>query len=201
MDQIKTGSFIASLRKEKDMTQAELAEKIGVTDRAVSKWECGNGFPDVALMLPLCQVLGIDVNELLSGEKISDDLLRKKSEENIMTILEEQKESRKKLTVSILVAVLTVIAFVTIFMVSGLENLDTWLRVVLIVVGTVCMLVGIGVACFLEWDAGTYECKYCGHRFVPSFKSYLMSPHMGFARKFRCPECGKKGYCKKKLTH
>ena len=72
MDQIKTGRFIAELRKEQNMTQRNLAEKLGVTDRAVSKWENGRGLPDVSLMRPLCEILGISVTELLNGERAED---------------------------------------------------------------------------------------------------------------------------------
>ena len=70
MNQEKIGKFILELRKEKNMTQQELADKIGVTDRAISKWENGRGMPDLSLMKPLCQELGISINELISGEKI-----------------------------------------------------------------------------------------------------------------------------------
>ena len=70
MDQIKIGKFIAECRKNKDLTQAQLAEKLNVTDRAISKWETGNAMPDSNLMLKLCSILGITVNELLCGEII-----------------------------------------------------------------------------------------------------------------------------------
>ena len=71
MDQLKTGMFISELRKEKSLTQAQLAEKLGITDRAVSKWETGRSLPDAAIMLELCEILGITVNELLSGERLN----------------------------------------------------------------------------------------------------------------------------------
>ena len=88
MDQEKIGKFIFELRKEKKMTQQELADKIGVTDRAISKWENGRGMPDLSLMKPLCEILGITLNELISGERIEKKEIQKKSEENILkTIL------------------------------------------------------------------------------------------------------------------
>lgn len=71
MNQIKIGEFISSQRKIKNLTQVALAEKLGITDRAVSKWERGKGLPDASLMVDLCEILGITVNELLCGEKIS----------------------------------------------------------------------------------------------------------------------------------
>lgn len=83
MDQEKIGKFILELRKDKKMTQQELANKIGVTDRAISKWENGRGMPDISLMKPLCEILDITLNELISGEKIDKKEYQKKSDENI----------------------------------------------------------------------------------------------------------------------
>ena len=83
MDQEKIGKFILELRKDKKMTQQELANKIGVTDRAISKWENGRGMPDISLMKPLCEILDISLNELISGEKIDKKEYQKKSDENI----------------------------------------------------------------------------------------------------------------------
>ena len=97
MDQIKTGRFIAQIRKEKNMTQKQLAEELLISDRTVSKWETGKGMPDVSLMMPLCEVLGITVNELLSGERISDEDYKKKAEENMVNILDEKKINLKRL--------------------------------------------------------------------------------------------------------
>ena len=89
MDQEKIGKFIASCRKECNLTQEQVAEKLGVSNKTVSRWENGNGFPDVSLLQPLCELLNISVNELLLGEKIPEDNYRKKVEENIIRILEE----------------------------------------------------------------------------------------------------------------
>ena len=93
MDQEKIGKFIFELRKEKKMTQQELADKIGVTDRAISKWENGRGMPDLSLMKPLCDVLGITLNELISGERIEKKEIQKKKHcmllEEIYTMLME----------------------------------------------------------------------------------------------------------------
>ena len=88
MDQKKIGAFIARRRKELDMTQKELAEKLGITDRAVSKWENGRSMPDLSLLQPLSHVLKIDVNDLLNGAIISEDTYRKKSGENLISLAE-----------------------------------------------------------------------------------------------------------------
>ena len=88
MNQEKIGKFILELRKEKGMTQQELANKIGVTDRAISKWENGRGMPDLSLMKPLCNELGITINELISGEKIAKKDYQNKFEENILNTID-----------------------------------------------------------------------------------------------------------------
>ena len=79
MDQIKIGRFIAEERKRKEYTQRQLADKLGISDKTVSKWERGNGFPEVSLLLPLCDELGISVNELLAGDRVPDDDYREKA--------------------------------------------------------------------------------------------------------------------------
>lgn len=87
MDQVKIGKFIAQCRKEKKMTQRQLADALEISDKTVSKWECGRGLPEIQFMMPLCELLGISVNELLSGEKLSADEYRQKAEENMMTLI------------------------------------------------------------------------------------------------------------------
>ena len=118
MDQIKTGKFIATLRKEKELTQKELAEKLGVSDKTISKWECGKGLPDVSLILPLCELLGITVNELLSGEKLDETAYRQKAEENIITLI--RKKHTKEIVIHILITIFLVIAsFGSVFLAAG----------------------------------------------------------------------------------
>ena len=97
MDQIKTGKFIAFLRKEKGLTQIALADRLGISDKTISKWERGAGLPDVSLMLPLCEILEISVNELLTGEKMTDVDYKKKAEVTIMNLVQENKENKKNL--------------------------------------------------------------------------------------------------------
>ena len=112
MNPIKIGQFIASLRKEQNMTQLELARKIGVTDRAISKWENGRGLPDISLIIPLCEALSISVNELLCGERIVTEDITKKSEENIIETLsysEKRIKNTKRIFYSILASILSVI--------------------------------------------------------------------------------------------
>ena len=95
MDQVKIGKFIAKLRKEKKMTQQELAEKLHVTDRAVSNWENGRRMPDVSLFKPLCATLGITINELMSGEKILPQKMVPRSNEILLDTLKEKEKIQK----------------------------------------------------------------------------------------------------------
>ena len=104
MDQIKIGKFIADERKRKGYTQKQLSEKLEISDKTISKWERGNGFPEVSLLLPLCNELEITVNELLSGERVSEEDYLKKAEENMVNLVREALESKKKIVLSAMVA-------------------------------------------------------------------------------------------------
>ena len=88
MNQEKIGIFIAKCRKYNKMTQSELAEKLGVTDKSIGNWENGRNMPDLSLFKPLCDELGITINDLLSGEKISKDKYQEKFEENIVNTID-----------------------------------------------------------------------------------------------------------------
>ncbi len=106
MDQIKVGKFIAELRKQQGMTQKSMADSLGISDKTISKWENGKGLPEYTLLLPLCELLGITVNELLSGERLFNDDYNNKAEENIIHLFREtekvEKSSRRSNLVSII---------------------------------------------------------------------------------------------------
>ena len=200
MDQVKIGQFIRAIRKEKSLTQREVAERLNISEKTVSKWETGNGLPEVSLMLPLCELLGISINELLSGERLDEKRYYEKAEQNIMSLMEEKADTKKKLIISVITAVITSLAGITIILLAALLEMELWLRIVLAVIGVVIIGTGIGIACVLDRDAGVYECKHCGERFVPTMTAYLFAPHMPTSRKLKCPKCGKKSYCKKRLS-
>ncbi|MGN1420118.1 MAG: helix-turn-helix domain-containing protein [Eubacterium sp.] len=201
MDQIKTGKFISEMRKKKSYTQRQLADILGISDRTVSKWETGKGMPDVSLMLPLCDALDISINELLSGEIISDNDYRERAEKNIMSLVKEKEESKKKIILSAVVCALTIISGITLILASGLIEMQTQLRVILMIIAFVVIAGGIAVACVLDVESGTYECPKCGERFVPTLGAYIAGPHTITKRQLKCPHCGKVSYCKKRLTH
>ena len=92
------GKFISSCRKDKGLTQMQLAEKLNISNRAVSKWETGKSIPDVSIMLELCEILGITVNELLSGERITTmEDYQKKAEQNMVDLQDKKAQAQKSL--------------------------------------------------------------------------------------------------------
>ena len=200
MDQIKIGKFIAEERKAKKYTQRELADKLSISDKTISKWERGNGFPEVSLLLPLCNELEITVNELLSGERLQAMDYKKKAEENMVNLVKEAQESKKKIIMSAMVGVLVIVAAVPLFVVAGMFEMQVWARVLLMGIGFVIMVMRITIACVLDREAGAFECPECKERFVPDMKSYVMGPHTTTKRKLTCPKCGCTKYCKHVLT-
>lgn len=200
MDQIKIGGFIAEERKRKGYTQKILSEKLGISDKKISKWERGNGFPEVSLLIPLCSELDITVNELLSGERVSEEQYRKKAEENMVNLVKEAQENKKKIILSVMVGILTILAAVPLFMVAGMFDMRTGVRITFIVIGIVVLIIGIAVACIMDREAGAFECPECHERFIPDMKSYIMAAHTLTKRKLICPKCGAHRYCKKVLT-
>ena len=113
MDNEKIGKFIVSCRKNKKITQKQLADKLGISDRAVSKWERGLNMPDVSLFEPLCKELDISINELISGEKLNDNEYKTKAEENLIMLF----SNKKKIVCLRLIAELLIIFGIAIMLV------------------------------------------------------------------------------------
>ena len=201
MQQQKIGKFIAEKRKQKGLTQLQLAEKLCVTDRAVSKWETGRSMPDSSIMLLLCEVLDMSVNELLNGEEIKDNDLDKKQKELILELVKEKENSDKKLlAVEVAVGILSVIILIGFTFIAAFIPMETWIRILLIALGFILGLSGIFVAVKIEQVAGYYECAECGHKYVPTFSSVLFAMHMGRTRYMKCPKCGKWSWQKKVVS-
>lgn len=201
MDQIKIGKFIAQCRKARNLTQMQLAEQLGITDRAVSKWENGKALPDATIMLELCGILGISVNDLLTGEVVTMENYNEKMEKNLLDALEaKQRADKNLLNLEILVGLMCVAIMLGLTAFASFMQIEEWLRVVLILIGLVPFLVALPFLIKIEQTAGYYACAKCGHRYVPTFKSVLWSAHMGRTRKMRCPKCGEKSWQKKVLT-
>ena len=198
MNQIKIGEFISSQRRKNNLTQAALAEKLGITDRAVSKWERGKGLPDASLMLDLCEILGITVNELLNGEKISMENNNQKNEQILLEMAKELEKKNKTLWSSMwvimTVSITALIAglFITTFLIPD----GVWQLVAILGI-CVVFLIPCFYALKLEVSVGAYKCKNCGYEIVPTYTQALNAMHMGTTRYLKCPKCNKRTWCKK----
>lgn len=193
MDQIKIGKFIAESRKSRNMTQKQLADVLLISDKTVSKWECGKGLPEVSLMLPLCDALGITVNELLSGAKISQPDYQRKAEENMIDLMKENAENKKRAALSAVCGVITVIAVCSLIVIAAYLEMPTIARIAVIVLSIATAITGIGAAVVLDVKAGYFECAYCNAVFVPTTSEYVKGHHTLNKRKLTCPECGRSG--------
>ena len=200
MDQIKIGRFIAERRKQTSLTQMQLAEKLGITDKAVSKWERGVAMPDTSIMLELCNILSISVNELLCGEKFDMENNNQKNEQLFLDMAKELEKKNKTVWTSMwiimgvsVMGLLGGLAVAAFLIPEGIWQLLTILGI------CVLFLIPCFYALKLEVSVGAYKCKNCGHEIVPTYKQALNAMHMGTTRYLKCPECGKRTWCKKVL--
>ncbi len=201
MDQIKIGKFIAECRKNVNLTQMQLAEKLNITDKAVSKWERGKALPDSSIMLELCQVLKITVNDLLSGEKISMENKNIKNEQILLQMAKEIEHKNKTIWTSMwimmIISILGLLAgvlTVALLMPEGVWQLVTVIALVIV------FLIPCFYALKLEVSVGAYKCKNCGYEIVPTYKQALNAMHMGTTRYLKCPKCNKRTWCKKVIN-
>lgn len=202
MDLKVTGKFIAEQRKAKGYTQVKLAEKINVSEKTISKWECGNGFPDTTLILPLCQALEITANELLSAKLLpTEEEYKEKAEQNLIELKKSQQSSNKKmLNFEIVIGYFCSILFLGLVTIASYVEMQTYLRIILIAVGLINFIMGVSICLFIEKDAGFYECKHCDNKYVPTLNQILWSMHMGRTRHMKCPKCGKRSWQKKVVS-
>lgn len=201
MDQVRIGKFIAECRKKNNLTQMQLAEKLNITDRAISKWENGKAMPDSGIMLDLCNELKISVNELLSGEVIEMKNYDKKTEELLLDMQKQKEEADKRLlSMEIVIGVLSMIVFLSLTIVASFAEMQEWLRILLIVIGLVPVIIGVPFAIRIEQIAGYYECRKCHHKYVPTYSSVLWAMHINRTRYMKCPECNKWSWNKKVIS-
>ncbi len=200
MNQIKIGKFIAECRKKANLTQLQLSEKLGITDKAISKWERGIAMPDTSIMLELCDILDISVNELLSGEKINMENNNQKNEQLLLDMAKELEKKNKTIW-NAMWAIMTVsfiglfggLALIAFFMPEG-----PWMLVAILAL-CVIFLIPCFYALKLEVSVGAYKCKNCGHEIVPTYSEALWAMHSGTTRYLKCPKCNKRTWCKKVL--
>ena len=202
MDQIKIGKFIAECRKKKSLTQVSLAEKLGITDRAVSKWERGLAMPDSSIMLELCNILGITVNELLSGEVIEMENYNKKADENLIEMKKQKEQSDKRLlTMEIVIGVLISLVFFALIFIASFVQMEDWLRITLILTGFIPFIIMVPFAIRIEQIAGYYECNKCHYKYVPEYSSVLWAMHINRTRYMKCPKCNQRSWQKKVIKN
>lgn len=201
MEQVKIGKFIASKRKEQGLTQLQLAEKLGITDRAVSKWETGKSLPDASLMPELCKLLKITINDLLCGEVVSVENYNEKAEKALLEMVKKEEMQNKKLmmyenvigfgsTLSFLIQVLVAVFFVK----------NTTAQILLFIFAFAFLIVGVSFALKIEAETGYYECQKCHNKYVPKYSSVYFAMHLGTTRYMKCPKCGKKSWQKKVMS-
>ena len=201
MEQVKIGKFIASKRKEQGLTQLQLAEKLGITDRAVSKWETGKSLPDASLMPELCKLLKITINDLLCGEVVSVENYNEKAEKALLAMVKKEEMQNKKLmmyenvigfgsTLSFLIQVLVAVFFVK----------NTTAQILLFILAFAFLIVGVSFALKIEAETGYYECQKCHNKYVPKYSSVYFAMHLGTTRYMKCPKCGKKSWQKKVMS-
>ena len=201
MEQVKIGKFIASKRKEQGLTQLQLAEKLGITDRAVSKWETGKSLPDASLMPELCKLLKITINDLLCGEVVSVENYNEKAEKALLEMVKKEEMQNKKLmmyenvigfgsTISFLVQVLVAVFFVK----------NTTAQIILFILAFAFLIIGVSFALKIEAETGYYECQKCHNKYVPKYSSVYLAMHLGTTRYMKCPKCGKKSWQKKVMS-
>ena len=179
----------------------QLAEKLNITDRAISKWETGKSLPDSSIMLELCDILGISVNDLLCGEIVAMANYNKELENNLLEIIKQKEQADKRLlSIEVFMGITAIIVLFALIFVAAFIQMETWLRISLIVFGFILFGAGCFYALRIEQVAGYYECEHCKHRYVPTYKAVNMAMHMGRTRYMRCPQCGKKSWQKKVLS-
>ena len=201
MNQVKIGKFIASKRKEQGLTQLQLAEKLCITDRAVSKWETGKSLPDASLMPELCKLLKITINDLLCGEVVSVENYNEKTEKALLEMVKKEEMQNKKLmmyenvigfgsTISFLIQVLVAVFFVK----------NTTAQIILFILAFAFLIIGVSFALKIEAETGYYECQKCHNKYVPKYSSVYFAMHLGTTRYMKCPKCGKRSWQKKVMS-
>ena len=202
MDQIKVGKFIAECRKKQSMTQMQLAEKLGITDRAVSKWENGKAMPDSSLMLELCDALEITVNDLLNGEKVSAEDYNKKLEQQLLEMVQQKQYTDKSLlTLNLVLSLAGGALYLSLLAIMWFGDLnDGALNGITALALTVPFVIWF-IALRLDYKAGYYRCQKCGMSYVPPFIALFNAFTWGGRSKcFRCRHCKKLAWHKKVLT-
>ncbi len=201
MDQIKIGKFINQCRKEKKLTQTELAEKLNITDRAISKWENGIFLPDSGTMLALCEILNITINDLFSGEKVDMNDYYKKAEQNLLAMQKLKEEADKRLLrTETIITSLTLFIYITLVMIVIFNDLSEKLSALILIPLTIFVFMICLLALKIEQQAGYYECQKCHHKYIPTYSSVFLAAHINRTRYMKCPQCHQRSWQRKVIN-
>ena len=197
----KIGKFISERRKAKNLTQEKLAEKINISDRAISKWERGICLPDASIMIPLCEILDINVNELLSGKMLDKKEYNEKAEEILLELKKQEEEKDKIIFYSTYFLIFMVLMlFLVICLVTSFFISEEPIQSTIIIVSTILVFITCLYALKIEAIVGYHECKECHHKYKPSYNQVLWPMHIGSTRYLKCPKCNKKSWSKKVIS-
>ena len=198
MDYNKIGNFIMTERKAKKLTQAKLAEKLFVSEKTISKWENGNGIPDTTILPKLCEIFEISLNELLNGERFSDECYINKAEERLLDLQKIKEDGDKRLlSMEIVIGLLSITILLSLSFIAAFLEMANWIKIVLVVFGFIVAMIGIGFALKIEQVAGYYVCKKCNHKYIPTYNQVFWAPHINRTRYLKCPHCKQKSWNKK----
>ena len=169
-----------------------------ITDRAVSKWERAKSMPDSSIMLELCEILGISVNELLTGERIDMTDYNKQAELNLIKLQKQKEKSdRLLLTAEVVIGIISTIILIASILATAYVDFGIWAKVSVILISVILFLIGVTFCILIETKAGYYKCGKCSYEYEPSFKAVFFAMHKGRTRYLKCPHCNKKSWSKK----
>jgi len=197
LDQIQIGKFISAIRHERNLTQLQLADILEISPKTVSKWETGKGLPEVSLMLPLCNALGITVNELLSGQRLVSESYKEKAEENLIKFMNEKKENQNRILWTTLLDIAVIAISWIIGMIAAFFEMPQIARQLLCITGFLVCVLGFLWASLFDRTTGYFQCSHCQGLFVPDVKTYFKG---AWSARFTCPHCGKTSKCIRKLA-
>ena len=186
------------LEEEKKLTQTKLASYLGITDRAVSKWERGKGLPDPVYMLELCRLLDISVNELLTGEFIEETKYQQKAEDNLLIMAKQEvKQTKKMFFYENVIGIGSTIIFIILIFMSVYFVENGGIKILLFIFAFLFLITGVSIALKIETEEGYYECQKCHHKYIPSYRQVYFAMHIGRTRYMKCPHCQKRSWQKK----
>ena len=195
MDSKKIGTYLASKRLARGLTQEQLAARIYVSPKTISKWERGRGLLDVSNLEPLCEALGISIAALLRGQDEAP-VLDKRTESDILDLLHDKELYRKRVRALLPIGVLSLVLVFAVIIFASYYPMGDELRWIFIGIGLFLLLVAIPLLCLHDVELGRFVCPHCEKKFRPSIKAFILGPHTIRKRYLRCPHCEKRGWAR-----